>query len=188
MGNRITSKLSAIRVKFMSPTKRAEYFRKYVFHMGKNVQLYVTRLGTEPYLVSIGDNVTVAASVMFITHDVSAFNMARLTGDSEYTLDKVGSVVLKNNCMIGARSLLMPGCEVGENSVIAAGSVVTRKVPDNEVWGGVPAKFIMTMEEYRQKLIAQNEAYPWMKNGKFVVPQGSAELISMRQEYFFGKQ
>ena len=50
----------------------------------------------------------------------------------------------------------------------------------------MPAKFIMTTEDYKNKLIALNKTYPWMKDGKMIVPQGSKELIEMRQEFFLG--
>lgn len=186
MIKRITNKIKHIYFSHLSPREKAEYLRGKVYYMGKNVQLFTNSIGTEPYLISIGDNVNVAAGVSFINHDVSVFNIGRLVDPSAVLpLDKVGSITLKNNCMVGAQSILMPGCTVGENSIIAAGSVVTKAVPDNEVWGGVPAKFIMTTEEYKQKLITLNEQYPWMKNGKMIVKQESIELIEMRKKYFF---
>lgn len=52
------------------------------------------------------------------------------------------SVKVKKNAWVGAGSTICPGVTIGENSVIAAGSVVTKDVPDNTVYGGVPAKFI----------------------------------------------
>ena len=58
-------------------------------------------------------------------------------------------------------------------------------MPANEVWGGVPAKFIMSTEDYKKKLIELNKTYPWMKDGKMIVPQGSKELIEMRKKFFF---
>lgn len=184
---RIVSKLKSIRFQHLSPNAKAEYLRNKVYHMGKNVQLFTNGIGTEPYLISIGDNVNVAAGVLFINHDVSVFNIGRLVNpNTEQPLDKVGSIKLDDNCMIGANSILMPGCHIGKNSIIAAGSVVTKYVPDNEVWGGCPAKFIMTTEEYKDKLIRVNETYPWMKNGKMIVQQGSKELIEMRKKFFFG--
>ncbi len=51
-------------------------------------------------------------------------------------------VVVGDGVWIGARALLAPGAEIGTEAVIAAGAVVTRKVPANELWGGVPAKKI----------------------------------------------
>jgi serine acetyltransferase len=49
----------------------------------------------------------------------------------------------------------MPGVTIGEGSLIAAGSIVTRSVPDGEVWGGVPARRICSVEEY----IDRNKPY-----------------------------
>lgn len=51
-----------------------------------------------------------------------------------------GVVVIKKNAWIGAAATILPGVTVGENSVVAAGAVVTKDVPDNTVVAGVPAK------------------------------------------------
>lgn len=51
-------------------------------------------------------------------------------------------VHIKRNAWIGANATILPGVTVGENAVVAAGSVVSKDVPDNTVVGGVPAKFI----------------------------------------------
>ena len=56
------------------------------------------------------------------------------------------SVKIKRNAWIGAGAIICPGITVGENSVIGAGSVVTKDVPDNCVYGRVPAKFIKCIE------------------------------------------
>lgn len=53
-----------------------------------------------------------------------------------------GAVVVKRNAWIGAAATIMPGVTVGENSVVAAGAVVTRDVPANTVVAGVPAKVV----------------------------------------------
>ncbi|WP_026524028.1 acyltransferase [Butyrivibrio sp. MB2005] len=170
--------------KSLSPEKKAKYLKDKVHYLGENVQIYTTDIGTEPYLISIDDNVTVAAGVHFITHDVSCFHVSRYL-KLKNRLDKVGSIVLHKNCMIGAHTILMPGCSVGENSIIAAGSIVTKAVPDGEVWGGNPAKFIMTIDEYSNKLLEINNKYPWMKNGKVIAPHGSSRLEEIREKYFF---
>jgi maltose O-acetyltransferase len=44
------------------------------------------------------------------------------------------------NVWVGANCVLLPGVTIGDNSLIAAGSVVSHDVPPNEIWGGVPAK------------------------------------------------
>lgn len=134
-----------------SPTKRAELLRPLVYHMGKDVELYTSNLGTEPYLISIHDNVCVASNVHFITHDVSVFRISHMMGLKRGEIDKVGSIELHDNSFIGAYSILMPNTSVGKNSVVAAGSLVTKHIPDNEVWGGVPAKFICATDSYAKK-------------------------------------
>ena len=61
---------------------------------------------------------------------------------SNSTIDnKKGSVTLEKNCKIGTHSTIMPGVTIGQNSVIAAYSFLTKNIPNNEVWEGVPAKF-----------------------------------------------
>lgn len=59
---------------------------------------------------------------------------------------KTSPIQIKKRAFIGAGSFILKGVVIGENSVIAAGSVVTKTVPDNEVWGGNPAKFIKTIK------------------------------------------
>ena len=53
--------------------------------------------------------------------------------------DKKGKIVLEKNCRIGTHSTVMPNVTIGENSIVAAYSFVTSNIPDNELWGGVPA-------------------------------------------------
>ena len=152
------------------------------YHLGENVQLFTESIGTEPYLISIEDNVVVAANVRFITHDISCFRMAHYLGIDRTEVDKVGSIVLKENCFVGAFSILMPNSSVGKNSVIAAGSVVTKHIPDNEVWGGNPARFIMTTDEYAKRVVEKSKVWPWTRIKDKITKD---ELIAMRQQYFF---
>ena len=59
----------------------------------------------------------------------------------EWVEDKTG-VTIGSNCWIGAGCILLPGISIGNNSIIGAGSVVSRSVPENEIWAGVPARFL----------------------------------------------
>lgn len=170
----------------MNPHQLAESYRSALYHLGTNVSLYTNNLGTEPYLISIGNNVTVAADVKFVTHDVSVFNIARYLNRPENSLDKVGCIVIEDNAFIGAYSVLMPNCRIGKNSIVAAASVVTKHIPDNEVWGGVPAKFIMTTDEYAKSVAAHSDEYPWMNPAnKARKPLSIEELVRQRRKYFF---
>ena len=60
---------------------------------------------------------------------------------SHSTIDKKkGPIILKKNCKIGTHSTIMPNVTIGENSIVAAYSFVTKNVPKNEIWSGIPAK------------------------------------------------
>ena len=65
--------------------------------------------------------------------------------------DCFGKVKIGSNVYIGTNSLIMPGITVGDNVLIAAGSVVTHSVPSNVVIGGNPAHIICSFEDYYQK-------------------------------------
>lgn len=113
--------------------------------------------GGEPYLVSIGNDVTISAGVTFITHDGGTWVFRR---ERKYKdIIKYGRITIHNNCFIGLKTILMPGVEVGPNSVIAAGSIVTSDIPANTVYGGVPARQLMTRNEYIARSVAQCPNY-----------------------------
>jgi len=60
---------------------------------------------------------------------------------SHSTIDgKSGSVILEKNCKIGSHSTIMPNVTIGKNSIIAAYSFVTKNIPKNQFWAGIPAK------------------------------------------------
>jgi UDP-2-acetamido-3-amino-2,3-dideoxy-glucuronate N-acetyltransferase len=54
---------------------------------------------------------------------------------------------VRNGASIGANSTILPGINIGRNSMVGAGSVVTKNVGDNEMWFGNPAKFIKSVTE-----------------------------------------
>ena len=84
--------------------------------------------------VEIGDNIDISFGVKIFSeqHDVSS--------DSYATVSK--RVIIKDHAMIGSYSIILPGITIGEGAVVAAGSIVTKDVPNYEVWGGNPAKHI----------------------------------------------
>lgn len=59
---------------------------------------------------------------------------------------KSKQILIKEGAFIGAHSIVLKGVTVGRHSVIGAGSVVTKDIPDNEVWAGNPARFIRKLE------------------------------------------
>jgi acetyltransferase-like isoleucine patch superfamily enzyme len=113
--------------------------------------------GSEPYLISIGRHVTISARVNFINHDGGTWvfrEQERFRG-----VIKFGRIVIHDNCFIGAGATLMPGVTIGPNAVVAAQSVVSQSVPPNTVAGGIPARALMTIEEYAEKALEQTPHY-----------------------------
>lgn len=50
-----------------------------------------------------------------------------------------------NDVFVGGNSIILKGVNIGDKAIIGAGSVVTKNIPENEVWGGNPAKFIKSI-------------------------------------------
>lgn len=124
-----------------------KYAKHIGVNMGNNIKIYgnpYKMFGTEPWCVTLGNNVHITGDVLFITHDGGTLLFRDQIPDLEITKP----IIVKNNVYIGVRSIIMPGVEIGNNCIIAAGSVVTKNVPDNNVYGGVPARFIKTIDEY----------------------------------------
>ena len=57
-------------------------------------------------------------------------------------------VVIEAGAVIGGGATVLPGVTIGELAVVAAGAVAIKDIPGNEVWGGVPARFIMSRDDY----------------------------------------
>ena len=66
--------------------------------------------------------------------------------------EKSGPVTLKKNCRVGSHSTVMPGVTIGENTIVGAHSFVNANLPPNVVAAGVPAKVVMPLEKYLEKL------------------------------------
>jgi acetyltransferase-like isoleucine patch superfamily enzyme len=104
--------------------------------------------GSEPYLISIGNHVTVTGGVRFITHDGGVW----IFREDHPDLDIVAPIVVGNNVFIGLNAIVLPGVTIGDDCVIGAGSVVTKDIPSGTVAAGVPARAIKSVAEYRESL------------------------------------
>lgn len=104
------------------------------------------------WLITIGDNVTLAPRVHILAHDASTKKFLGYT--------KIGRVDVGNNVFVGAESVILPGVRIGNNVIIGANSTVTRDIPDNTVVVGSPARQICTLEEYLAKERKRMETAP----------------------------
>lgn len=126
----------------------SEGFARHIgVNAGNNLHIYgnpIGMFGTEPWCITLGNNVHITREVMFVTHDGGTLLYRHLVPDLEIT----APIVVGDYVYIGVRSIILPGVTIGDNCIIAAGSVVTKDVPDNSVVGGVPAKFIKSADDY----------------------------------------
>lgn len=107
---------------------------------------------TFPWLIEIGEDCLISTNVVIMAHDAST---ALPIG---YT--KIGRVSIGNHVFIGQGSTILCGVSIGDNAIIGARSLVNKDVPANCVYGGNPAKFICTFEEYREKKKEELENVP----------------------------
>lgn len=92
--------------------------------------------------ITIGDNVKIGGGTCVYTSDFHSLNSElRRTGE-DLKHRKSAPVTIEHDVFIGARCIILKGVTIGENSIVGAGSVVTKSIPANEIWAGNPAKFI----------------------------------------------
>ena len=149
------------------------YFRSQGVEIGEGVEIFGANLftfGSEPYLISIGNHVTVSHGVDFITHD-GGLRVARLEYPNAYLY---GRIEVADCCFIGAHAILLPGTKVGQGSVIGSGSIVTGEIPSGVVAIGAPAKPVKTVKAY-----VEGKKHLWLDTGGLTADE-KRELLSRR--------
>ena len=132
-----------------TPATIAEYLRRQGAQIGENCYIVPTTLGTEPYLVKIGNHVAIAQGVVFSTHDGAAHVFRIDVPDTQV----FGPIVIEDNCLIGNNAILLPNIRIGRNSIVGAGSVVISDVPPNSIVMGIPARPFGSIDKYREKCL-----------------------------------
>ncbi len=127
--------------------------KKYIFdlvqnglRLGNNVEI-ISDFFFDPshcFLISIGDNCTIAPGVRLIAHDASTKLFLGYT--------KVGKINIGENCFIGDSVIVLPSVNIGAGTIIGAGSVVTKDIPPGMVATGNPAKVICPVDVYLKKI------------------------------------
>lgn len=106
--------------------------------VGSGCRIYSCKVASEYFMVSIGDRTTVSVEVLFITHDGTGW----LVQDERGRRYKYGRISIGSGCFIGARATVMPGVQIGDGSIVAAGALVTESVPPGVIVAGVPARIV----------------------------------------------
>lgn len=119
-------------------------------HVGKGcfVNYNCTFLDVSP--ITLGNSVWIGANVTLATPNHPYLAEERLVADypdGRHDLEYSEPITIKDGCWICSSATICGGVTIGENSIVAAGAVVTRDVPPNSIVGGVPAKVIRQIDE-----------------------------------------
>jgi maltose O-acetyltransferase len=121
--------------------------------VGKNVFLGGSYLDHRfLHLITIGDNVTLAGWVTILAHDASTKRWL------DYS--RIGKVTIGNRVFIGSGTIVLPGVTIGDNVVVGAGSVVANDIPSGQVFTGIPAKYICTLDDFLARKKEEMGKYP----------------------------
>lgn len=124
------------------------------------------------WLISIGDGATLAPGVRIVAHDASTH--------AHLGVARVGRVDIGCRVFVGADSTVLPGVRIGDDAVVAAGSVVVDDVAPRTVVGGVPARELMTLEAFldRQRAAFDEASVRFSQSDR---PKGRPSLDRRRQ-------
>lgn len=158
------------------------FSRKLGVRIGEGCQILDNPLkvfGSEPWLITIGNQVDITGGVRFINHEGGMWCARRLKPELE-KYDLFRPIRIGNNVMVGTRAIIMPGITIGNNVIIAGCSVITHDVPDGAVVAGIPAKQISTVDNFINSIKVE-ELFPT----KFMTSAQKFEYIKkVRPDWF----
>lgn len=156
-----------------------KWLREHGAEIGDDVTVYAPNKTVidkqNPYLLKIGDHVRITEGVKILTHDYSWSVLKCLSAEGIEPGAVLGSqrpVEIGSNVFIGMDAIITCGTKIGDNVIIGVGSVVTRDCPSGGVYAGVPARRLMSIEEFYSK----------RKNAQFE----EAREIALRYRQRFG--
>lgn len=134
------------------------YLRRQGVQIGKNTIIQSPKTSeidiTRPSLVTIGENCFFNNYFELLTHDwvsqVFIHSGRNVVNSSE-------RVIIGNNVSCGRHVLILKGVTIGDNVFIGANSIVTKSIPSNTIAIGIPARVIMTLDEYYNKCQKESE-------------------------------
>ncbi len=135
----------------LSGQKRAQYIKKHnIFsHIGDHCMVMFRKIPLYPKLISLGENVWIASGVTLITHD-AIHHMLNNKYSVLHFEEYAGCIDIKDNVFIGSNTTVLPNVTIGPDTIVAAGSLINKSLPSG-VYGGVPARYIESFDEFVKK-------------------------------------
>ena len=126
------------------------------------------------FLISIGNDCGFGEECLILAHDAQM--------DEFLDVARIGRVIIHDSCHIGARTVVLPGVEIGPRTVVTAGSVVMRSLPPDTVCAGNPARPIMSLDDYLEKHRKRASELPRFPYDQYdiraLTPERRAELVA----------
>ena len=144
---------------------RVNFIRKHHLfdQIGTDVLWQPHELPSDPKCIRLHNNVKISAAVQFITHDVF-YDIYQHMEEGRWCQTLACIEVMDNVC-IGRNALILPGVRIGPNAIVAAGSVVTKDVPEGSIVGGNPAKVIGSFYDLMERQRKMSEGI--VENNRF---------------------
>ena len=155
--------------------RRIKFLKNYGMYIGENVTIMPGVDFDYPYshLIVIGDNCSISKDVRFIAHDATTYKYLG------YTL--VHGIKLERNVFIGDKAILLPGITIGKNSIVAAGSVVNKNIPEGKVAAGNPARIYNNFIDYLNERLSKISTCPVVKEDYFFSNVYKNTLVNQSQ-------
>jgi acetyltransferase-like isoleucine patch superfamily enzyme len=164
-----------IKLSLASPVGKGRLYERHLgVKLGENVRFTGHPVwGSEPYLIEIGNDVTITQNVSFSTHDggVGIFRK-KYPG-----INVFGRIRIGNNVFIGSNTIFLSGVNIGDNVVIGSGSLVSKDIPSNVVAIGRPAIPVKSIEDYEKQTL-QKAVYIVTEHGQ----ERKEEVLNKMQE------
>lgn len=146
----IKNLLRKVMMQKLKANKKTRLIKELGVNIGDGCEIYQdVSFGSEPYLITIGNNVRITKGVNFVTHDGGIWVLRKM--NLMENCDVFGKIIIGDNIHIGFNAIIMPGVTIGNNCVIGCGAVVTNDIPENSIAVGVPARVIKSTNQYFEK-------------------------------------
>ena len=126
------------------------------------------------FLIDIEDWCFFGPECMILAHDAQM--------DEFLDAGRIGRVLIRSHSHIGARTVILPGVEIGPRTIVGANSVVTQTLPPDTVCAGNPARVLRTLDEYLEWHRSRMKASPTFDymsyDDRFLTPERRAELVA----------